>query len=56
MRDIVIDASCLIDVRKGGLLVALRDLGYRLVMPLRSGFRRFWTSQGNIGAIWTMGA
>ena len=31
---IVNDASCLIDLRKGGLLAALCDLPYRVVVPL----------------------
>ena len=31
---IVNDASCLIDLRKGGLLAAICDLPYRLVVPL----------------------
>ena len=31
---IVNDASCLIDLRKGGLLAVLCDLPYRLVVPL----------------------
>ena len=31
---IVNDASCLIDLRKGGLLDVLRDLPYRLIVPL----------------------
>lgn len=31
---VVNDASCLIDLRKGGLLSALADLPYRLVVPL----------------------
>ena len=31
---IVNDASCLIDLRKGGLLAALCDLPYRIVVPL----------------------
>ena len=31
---IVNDASCLIDLRKGGLLAALRNLPYRFVVPL----------------------
>ena len=33
-RVIVNDASCLIDLRKGGLLAVLRNLPYRLVVPL----------------------
>ena len=33
-RVIVNDASCLIDLRKGGLLSALRNLPYRFVVPL----------------------
>ena len=33
-RVIVNDASCLIDLRKGGLLEVLCDLPYRLVIPL----------------------
>ena len=31
---VVNDASCLIDLRKGGLLAELRKLPYRLVVPL----------------------
>ena len=31
---IVNDASCLIDLRKGGLLSVLFDLPYRIVVPL----------------------
>lgn len=31
---VVNDASCLIDLRKGGLLGALCDLPYQLVVPL----------------------
>ena len=34
MRVIVNDASCLIDIRKGGLLGVLGNLPYRLVVPL----------------------
>ena len=32
--DVVNDASCLIDLRKGGLLAVLRNLPYRFVVPL----------------------
>ena len=31
---IVNDASCLIDLRKGGLLGVLGNLSYRLIVPL----------------------
>lgn len=34
MRVIVNDASCLIDLRKGGLLGVLGNLPYRLIVPL----------------------
>ena len=33
-RVVVNDASCLIDLRKGGLLAVLRNLPYRFVVPL----------------------
>ena len=31
---VVTDASCLIDLRKGGLLAVLRNLPYRFIVPL----------------------
>ena len=33
-RVVVNDASCLIDLRKGGLLAVLSNLPYRFVVPL----------------------
>ena len=53
MPDIVIGASCLIDMRKGGLLVAICNLACGLVIPAPVRTSDVLTSRKNIEAIWT---